>query len=360
NCIMPVDGKKILIGISGGIAAYKICELVRLFKKNGADVRVIITPASAHFVSPVTLSALSGNEVSINMFPPDTENSETVEAKTWHIYTGLGADFYLIAPATANTIAKLAGGISDNFLTTTALSVRCPIIIAPTMDEDMYNSEITQINISKLKEIGYWVIDPESGELASGLKGIGRMPEPVSLYNYVDEFLKGHKYDFEGKKFLITAGPTYEAIDDVRFIGNYSTGKMGYQLAIAATRRGAEVTLVSGPTTLKTPRNVDRINIQTADEMFEAVKSNLRDKDYVIMTSAVADFKPFERLTGKLKKRDIDELTIKTVKTPDILKYLGEKKKNYKLIGFALETKNEIEYAKEKIKSKNLDIIVVT
>jgi len=357
---MSVKGKKILLGISGGIAAYKTCELVRLFKKNGAEVRVIMTPAAAHFVSPVTLSTLSGNEVALNMFPQGKpEQAETIETKTWHIYSGLWADIYLIAPATANTIAKLAGGISDNFLTTTALSVRCPVVITPTMDEDMYNAERTQLNLSKLKETGYWIIEPETGELASGLKGIGRMPEPGAIFKYIDEFLSGYKYDFEGKRFLVTAGPTYEPIDDARFIGNYSTGKMGYQVAIAAARRGADVTLVSGPTMLNTPRNVKRINIQTADEMLEAVKTNIKKKEYVIMTAAVADFRPFERLTGKLKKQESKELTIKTVRTPDILKYLGENKKGFKLVGFALETKNEIKYAKEKIKSKHLDMIVV-
>ncbi|HEY3250189.1 MAG TPA: bifunctional phosphopantothenoylcysteine decarboxylase/phosphopantothenate--cysteine ligase CoaBC [Ignavibacteria bacterium] len=356
---MSVAGKKILLGVSGGIAAYKSCELVRLFKKNGADVRVIMTPAAVHFVSPVTLSTLSGNEVALNMFPAEEAGrAETIETKTWHIYSGLWADVYLIAPATANTIAKLAGGISDNFLTTTALSVRCPIVIAPTMDEDMFKSEITQLNISKLKEIGYWVIDPETGELASGLKGIGRMPEPLSLLNYLDDFLSGHKYDFEGKKFLVTAGPTYEPLDDVRYIGNYSSGKMGYQVARAAAMRGADVTLISGPTMLEAPRNIKRINVQTADEMFKAVKANINKKDYVIMTAAVADYKPVERVTGKIKKTGGKELMIKAVKTPDILKYLGDHKKNFKLVGFALETRNEIKYAKEKVKSKNLDMIV--
>jgi len=357
---MSVAGKKILLGISGSIAAYKTCELVRLFKKNGADVRVIMTPSAAQFVSPVTLSTLSGNEVAINMFPQgNVSETETIETKTWHIYSGLWADVYLIAPATANTIAKLANGISDNFLTTTALSVRCPIIISPAMDEDMLNSEITQINISKLREIGYWVIEPESGELASGLKGIGRMPEPETIFKYTDNFLQGNQYDFKDKKVLITAGPTYEPIDDVRYIGNYSTGKMGFSLAKAAMQRGAEVTLISGHSMLQTPRNVNRIDIKTAEEMFNAVKNNLNGIDYFIMSAAVADYKPEKKIKGKIKKDTGSNLVINTVKTIDILQYAGENKKGFKLAGFALESENEIENAKDKIKAKNLDIIVV-
>ncbi|HJY63048.1 MAG TPA: bifunctional phosphopantothenoylcysteine decarboxylase/phosphopantothenate--cysteine ligase CoaBC [Ignavibacteria bacterium] len=357
---MSVAGKKILLGISGSIAAYKTCELVRLFKKNGADVRVIMTPSAAQFVSPVTLSTLSGNEVAINMFPQgNVSETETIETKTWHIYSGLWADVYLIAPATANTIAKLANGISDNFLPTTALSVRCPIIISPAMDEDMLNSEITQINISKLREIGYWVIEPESGELASGLKGIGRMPEPETIFKYTDNFLQGNQYDFKDKKVLITAGPTYEPIDDVRYIGNYSTGKMGFSLAKAAMQRGAEVTLISGHSMLQTPRNVNRIDIKTAEEMFNAVKNNLNGIDYFIMSAAVADYKPEKKIKGKIKKDTGSNLVINTVKTIDILQYAGENKKGFKLAGFALESENEIENAKDKIKAKNLDIIVV-
>ena len=357
---MSVAGKKILLGISGGIAAYKTCELVRLFIKNGADVRVIMTPSAAQFVSPVTLSTLSGNEVAINMFPQgNVSETETIETKTWHIYSGLWADVYLIAPATANTIAKLANGISDNFLPTTALSVRCPIIISPAMDEDMLNSEITQINISKLREIGYWVIEPESGELASGLKGIGRMPEPETIFKYTDNFLQGNQYDFKDKKVLITAGPTYEPIDDVRYIGNYSTGKMGFSLAKAAMQRGAEVTLISGHSMLQTPRNVNRIDIKTAEEMFNAVKNNLNGIDYFIMSAAVADYKPEKKIKGKIKKDTGSNLVINTVKTIDILQYAGENKKGFKLAGFALESENEIENAKDKIKAKNLDIIVV-
>ncbi|MEO8512783.1 MAG: bifunctional phosphopantothenoylcysteine decarboxylase/phosphopantothenate--cysteine ligase CoaBC [Ignavibacteria bacterium] len=356
---MQLKGKKILLGITGGIAAYKCCELVRLFKKNEAEVKVIMTPSALNFVSPVTLSALSGNEVMVNMFPDvDPQRSSTVETKTWHIYTGLWADIFVIAPATANTIAKIVHGISDNFLTATVLSARSPVIISPAMDEDMYLNEATSQNVSALKELGYWVIEPESGELASGLSGIGRLPDPQTIYDYTAKVLSGAKRDFEGKKILITAGPTYEPIDDVRFIGNYSSGKMGFSLAKAAALRGADVTLVTGPVSLRTPRNVNRIDINTADEMFNAVKDNINGQNYVIMSAAVADYAPIERTKGKIKKVS-GILIIETGMTRDILEYFGKNKSGYKLVGFALETENEIEYAKDKIKKKNLDMIVV-
>lgn len=355
-----LKGKKILLGISGGIAAYKCCELIRLFKKSGCEVKVIMTPAALNFVSPVTLSALSGNEVMINMFPDiDPNRQSTVETKTWHIYTGMWADVFVIAPGTANTIAKIVHGISDNFLTATVLSARCPVIVSPAMDEDMYLNEATSQNVSVLKELGYWVIEPESGELASGLSGIGRLPEPQTIYDYTVEILSGAKKDFEGKKILITAGPTYEPIDDVRFIGNYSSGKMGFNFAKAAAQRGAEVILITGPTMLRTPRNVTRIDVNTADDMFNAVKDNVKGKDYVIMSAAVADYKPKESVKGKIKKSSSENYSIETVRTIDILEYLGKNKSGYILIGFALETENEIEYAKDKIKKKNLDMIVV-
>lgn len=356
---MELLGKKILLGISGGIAAYKCCELVRLYKKSGAEVKVIMTPSALNFVSPVTLSALSGNEVMINMFPEvDPNRSETVETKTWHIYTGMWADVFVIAPATANTIAKIVHGISDNFLTATVLSARSPVLISPAMDEDMYLNAATSQNVSALRELGYWVIEPESGELASGLSGIGRLPEPETIYRHTAELLAGAKKELEGKKILITAGPTYEPIDDVRFLGNHSSGKMGFSLAMAASQRGADVTLVAGPTMLKTPRNVTRIDINTAEEMFNAVRDNLQGIDVVIMSAAVADYKPKTIVQGKIKK-NAGNMTIETEKTVDILEFLGKNKKDYKLVGFALETENEIDYAKGKIEKKNLDMIVV-
>ncbi|MBE2218939.1 MAG: bifunctional phosphopantothenoylcysteine decarboxylase/phosphopantothenate--cysteine ligase CoaBC [Ignavibacteria bacterium] len=357
---MSLKGKKILLGITGGIAAYKCCELVRLFKKNGAEVRVVMTPSAINFVSPVTLSALSGNEVMVNMFPEvDPGKSPTVETKTWHVYTGLWADIFVIAPATANTISKMVNGISDNFLTATVLSARCPVVVSPAMDEDMYLNEVTASNVAKLKEFGYWVIEPETGELASGLNGIGRMPETQTIFNYTAELLNGSKRDLEGKKVLITAGPTYEPIDEVRYIGNYSSGKMGFSLAHAASLRGAEVILISGPVALKTPRNVTRVDVTTAGEMFEAVKANVAGNDFVIMSAAVADYKPKSVYEGKIKKSETEALSIETERTTDILEYLGINKKDFKLVGFALESTNEIEYAKDKIVKKNLDMIVV-
>lgn len=357
---MHLKGRKILLGVSGGIAAYKICELVRLFKKNEAEVRVIMTPSAVNFVSPVTLSALSGNRVLLNMFPDvNPDKTETVETKTWHIYTGLWADVFLIAPATANTIAKIAHGLSDNFLTSTVLASRCPVIVAPSMDEDMYLNEVTQSNISKLKEYGYEIIEPESGELASGLEGIGRMPEPQTILEFLSDFLKGKKKDLTGKKILVSAGPTYEPIDDVRFIGNYSSGKMGFQLAKAALSRGAEVTLVSGPTSLDAPSQIKRINVLTAKEMLDAVISESNGKDCIIMSAAVADFKPKEKVKGKIKKEKSVNLVIETEKTADILEFLGKNKNNSFLVGFALETNDEIENAREKLREKNLDLIVV-
>lgn len=356
---MPVKGKKVLIGISGGIAAYKVCELVRLFKKNEAEVRVVMTPSAVNFVSPVTLSALSDNEVLINIFPQtDPTEAETIETKTWHIYTGLWADVFVIAPATANTIAKIVSGITDNFLLATVLASRCPVILAPSMDEDMYNNEVTQNNISKLKELGYFMIEPETGELASGLFGIGRMPEPENIYTFTESFLKTFRRDLENKKVLVTAGPTYEPIDDVRFIGNYSSGKMGFQIARAAAQRGADVTLISGPAMLETPRKVQRINVNTAEEMFISIEGIYKDFDIIIMSAAVSDFKPREKIKGKFKKSKDKTLTIETEMTRDILEFLGKNKNNTKLVGFALETENEIENAKKKLKDKNLDMIV--
>ena len=357
---MQLKGRKILLGLSGGIAAYKICELVRLFKKNEAEVRVIMTPSAVNFVSPVTVSALSGSEVLINMFPDvNPQTTETVETKTWHIYTGLWADVFIIAPATANTIAKIAHGISDNFLTSTVLASRCPIIVVPSMDEDMYLNRVTKDNISRLKEYGYEIITPESGELASGLSGVGRIPEPQTILEFTSKFLQGKKKDLTGKKILVTAGPTYEPIDEVRYIGNYSSGKMGFQLAKAASIRGAEVTLVTGPTSLGAPIQIKRIDVHTSEEMLKAVQNEYKDKDCIIMSAAVADFKPKENFKGKIKKEKTGNLVIETEKTKDILEYLGKNKNKTFLVGFALETDNEIENAKDKIKKKNLDLIVV-
>jgi len=357
---MSLSGRKILLGICGGIAAYKVCELVRLFKTAGADIRIIMTPSAVKFVSPLTLSALSGNDVLINIFPErDLELLERVEMKTWHVYSGMWADIILIAPATANTIGKLAGGICDNLLTCTVLAARCPVVVAPSMDEDMYVNEVVESNIARLKEFGYFIIEPEIGELASGLFGIGRMPEPECLFDYVVRFLENFGRDLVGKKILVTAGPTREPLDDVRYISNCSTGKMGFQIARAASHRGAEVILITGPSALATPKNVRRINVTTSDEMFEKVKENFPGCNYLIMAAAVADFKPKAKLSGKIKKRQSEELIITTSQTVDILQYLGAHKNGCKVVGFALETENELENAKEKMESKNLDLIVI-
>lgn len=354
-----LEGKKIILGISAGIAAYKICNLVRLYKKAGAEVRVIMTPQAVNFVSPLTLSVLSGNPVIINMFPEgDVSKAETVNASTWHITNGLWADVFVLAPATANTIAKINSGISDNFLLSSVLAARCPVIVVPTMDEDMYKNKATQRNINSLRKDGYLILDPVEGELASGLYGIGKMPEPEDIFDFTEE--QFYKKDLKGKKILITAGPTRQPIDAVRYISNYSSGKMGFAIAEAAYCRGAEVILVTGPTGLKIRKEVKRINVETGEEMLKAVSSNMKGINAAIMSAAVSDYKPKKVKDNKLKKEETGrEYLLELVKTEDILAYLGKNKKGFKLIGFALETDNGIENAKNKLKSKNLDVIVL-
>lgn len=354
-----LKGKKILLGISGGIAAYKICYLVRLLVKQGAEVRIIMTPSATKFVSPLTLSTLSKNEVIINMFPDTNDYSKTekVEAKTWHVNLGIWADAFVIAPATANTIAKIAHGISDNFLLASVLACRCPIMIAPTMDDDMYKNPASQKNLQTLKDYGYKIIDPIYGELASGITGEGRMAEPEDILKFITDFLL-KKNDLAGKKILITAGPTIEFLDSVRFITNSSTGKMGFELARAARDRGAAVTLITGPVSLNNIEGVKRIDVKTSAEMFTKVKANLKNKDLVIMTAAVEDFKPLNTSESKIKKEDSSKFIFEFEKTVDILEYAGKNKIGFKLIGFALETDNEIENAKKKLHRKNLDMIV--
>jgi phosphopantothenoylcysteine decarboxylase/phosphopantothenate--cysteine ligase len=352
--------KKILIGISGGIAAYKICSLVRLFIKAGAEVKVVMTPAAVSFVSPVTLSALSRNEVVINMLPDQSEiiKSERVDTKTWHVNYGLWADIFIIAPATCNTIGKAFGGLSDNFLLSTLLACRCPVLFAPAMDDDMYKNKVTQRNIEGLKAIGYHIADPVFGELASGLTGEGRMSEPETIFEKTRVILAGSK-DLAGKKILITAGPTREYIDKVRFISNPSTGKMGFELARAAQERGAEVTLITGPVNLETPFGVNRIDVISADDMFRSVKSKRKGKQLIIMSAAIEDFTPLNKANIKIKKEDQTKFVFEFTKVVDILSFLGKSKDGYKLIGFAVETDNEINNAKKKLTAKNLDMIVL-
>lgn len=355
-----LKGKKILIGISGGIAAYKICYLVRFFVKQKAEVRIIMTPAAAKFVSPVTLSALSKNEVIINMFPEnnDFSNSEKIETKTWHVNLGMWADVFIIAPATANTIAKITCGISDNFLLAAVLASRSPLVIVPAMDDDMYKNPVTKKNLVRLRELGYKIIEPVYGELASGIFGEGRMTEPEEIFDFVKRLLL-QKKDLEGKKILITAGPTIEYLDSVRYLTNSSTGKMGFELARAARDRGAEVTLVTGPVSLADIEGVKRIDVKTSDEMFIAVKKNIKNKHLIIMSAAVEDFKPSKTINSKIKKEDKDKFIFEFEKTTDILEYAGKYKSGFKLIGFALEIENGPENAKRKLKNKNLDMIVL-
>ncbi len=355
-----LKGKKILIGVTGGIAAYKIPFLVRELKKKGAEVRLVMSRAAAEFINPVTLSALSENEVITETFP-DTSQS-IVNTGTWHIHLGMWADIYLIAPATANTIAKITFGIADNPVTIMAQSVRCPLAISPAMDTFMWEYPATQENIFKLQDRGCLIINPDVGELASGLIGKGRLPEINKLVKEVDKVLNKSKNDLEDVNILVTAGPTYEAIDPVRFIGNKSSGKMGYAIAKAAMRRGANVVLVSGPTALQTPNGVKKIKIETAEQMFRVVNKNFDNSDVVIMSAAVADFTPTEISAQKIKKNKIPagRFTIELKKTKDILASLALRNKDKKIIvGFALETDNEFLNAKQKIKEKNLDLLVL-
>lgn len=352
-------GKKILLGITGGIAAYKIPWLIRDLKKAGAEVQVVMTPSATEFVTPVVLSTLSQREVLTTLWPPD--NSGNIKATTEHIEMALWADLMLIAPASANTIAKISYGVADNALTTLVLALRCPLAIAPSMDVDMYQHEATQHNIALLRERGIHILEPESGALASGLEGPGRLPEMEIIVHFIDEILEKTNQDLRGKKILVTAGPTYEPIDPVRFIGNRSSGKMGFALANAAAQRGAEVTLISGPVVLETPRHVHRIDIQTAEEMSAAILPLAEECDAVIMAAAVADYTPIAPADHKLKKQDTggNEFSLQLRKTGDILAALGKKKKKTVLVGFALETHNEISEAQKKIQSKNLDFIVL-
>lgn len=353
-----LKGKKIVIGITGGIAAYKIPLLIRSLKKAGARVRVVMTDAAKEFVTPLTLSTLSGEEVIVGMFPAN--DAEHVDASTWHITLGQWADVMVIAPATANVITKLAHGFADNAVTTLVLAMRCPIIVSPAMDVDMWNHAATQANINTLQEMGFVVLPPEEGDLASGLSGKGRLPELSVIENAVTEVLSKARQDLKGKKILVTAGPTNEAIDPVRFIGNRSSGKMGFAIANAAAQRGAEVTLITGRVPLATPRNVTRIDVESAEEMFNAVRKHYPRKDAIMMSAAVADFTPVSFSSKKIKKEQTKtNLSIELKKTVDILHFLGAHKTNNILVGFALETHNEIASAKNKLKEKHLDFIVL-
>lgn len=344
-----LSGKKILIGITGSIAAYKIPHLVRLLVKEGAEVKVIMTKAATDFVSSLTLSTLSKNEVLIELF----------DEISWanHVQLGRWADVLLVAPLSCNTLAKMATGLCDNLLMATYLSATCPVWVAPAMDEDMWKHPTIKNNLATLKKNDCNILPVEHGELASGLIGQGRMAEPETIVVLLDQYLSENK-PLKGKKALVTAGPTYEAIDPVRFIGNHSSGKMGYVIAEELKNQGADVTLVSGPVSLQDPSRVKTIKVQSAAEMLEACLAN-NDYDIAVMVAAVADYKPKEVSKQKIKKSSND-LTIPLVKTNDILATLGgQKKESQILVGFALETENEKENALKKLKQKNADLMVL-
>jgi phosphopantothenoylcysteine decarboxylase/phosphopantothenate--cysteine ligase len=349
-----LSGKKILLGITAGIAAYKTASLVRLFIKLGADVKVIMTPASKDFITPLTLSTLSRNPVHSTFYDKEEEN----EVWNNHVDLGLWADYFLIAPATANTLSKMANGTCDNLLLATYLSAKCPVYFAPAMDLDMYIHPSTKESLDKLHSFGTILIPAASGELASGLVGEGRMAEPQDILSFIENDVL-LKLPLRGKKVLITAGPTYEAIDPVRFIGNYSSGKMGFAIANAAANLGAEVILISGPTHQQIKHSfVKRIDVVSADDMYDQAHKYFNEVDIALLSAAVADYKPKNVAHQKIKKKD-SSLAMELAPTKDILASLGFIKKHQFLVGFALETNNEIENAKNKLQRKNLDLIVL-
>lgn len=354
-----LKGKKIVLGITGSIAAYKACYIIRGLIKAGAEVQVVITPAGKEFITPITLSTLTRKPVISEFF--------SQRDGTWnsHVDLGLWADAMLIAPCTASTLGKLANGIADNMLVTTYLSMKAPVMIAPAMDLDMYAHPSTQKNLQTLKEYGNIIIEPQSGFLASGLEGKGRMEEPEAIVNFVDRFFNesctpdGTESAVRGKKIMITAGPTYEKIDPVRFIGNYSSGKMGFALAEECARLGADVTLIAGPVSMRCSDKIRRIDVESCEEMYEAAVKEFSNNDAAILCAAVADFKP-ENVADKKIKREKDDLVLKLCPTRDIAATLGKMKdKRQKLVGFALETDNEECNAQKKLKKKNFDFIVL-
>ncbi len=356
-----LGGRKLLLGVTGSIAAYKSAEIVRQLKKQGAEVQVIITASAAQFIPALTLSTLSGNRALIDIFPESGDNS-TSASWTQHIDLGLWADLFVIAPASAQTMAKLAHGFCDNMLTAVALAARCPMLICPAMDHDMYVHPATQENLRILRSMGYEIMDPEHGELASGLIGTGRLPDPAAIVEKISarisETSKPASTTLADKKILVTAGPTRESIDPVRYLTNHSTGTMGYALAAAAQRRGGDVTLVSGPTALATPPGVKRIDVVSAADMADAVSQNA-GADLIIMAAAVADYTPALTATTKIKKSEGD-LNIVMKRTTDILAGLGDRKREGQiLVGFALETDDLRANALRKLQKKNLDWIVL-
>jgi phosphopantothenoylcysteine decarboxylase / phosphopantothenate---cysteine ligase len=348
-----LKGRKIVLGITGSIAAYKIPYLVRLLIKEEAEVKVIMTPAATNFVTPLTLSTLSRNPVIIDPFTKSTGDWNN------HVELGLWADVMVFAPVTAHTLGKMANGLADNFLVTAYLSARCPVLVVPAMDMDMYRHPSTQKNLEILKNYGNRIIEPQTGELASGLSGPGRMEEPEIIMDHVMRVL-ATKEDFRGKKFLVTAGPTFEKIDPVRFIGNFSSGRMGFAIAEGAAARGAEVTLVTGPVSLETCHpGIRRIDIESAQDMLRECMEHFPGVDVTIMAAAVADYTVADPQDLKIKKKK-GNLELELSRTVDILDRMGNvKKKHQVLVGFALESDQEIRNAKDKLKTKKLDFIVL-
>ena len=347
-----LEGKRVLLGVTGSIAAYKSAYLVRDLIRAGAEVQVITTPSANEFVTPLTLGTLSKRPV-LSDLVKDTDHG------VWnnHVDIGLWADIFLVAPASANTLAKMAVGETNNLLLTTYLSARCPVFFAPAMDLDMHAHGANQANIETLEERGNIHIPSESGELASGLEGTGRMAEPLHIVAFLDSYL-AERAPLKNKKVLITAGPTHEPIDPVRFIGNRSTGKMGYAIAEAAASLGAQVTLISGPVSLSPPRNVEVIKVETAAEMYKETVDRFEETDIGILSAAVADFRPITSASEKIKKAEA-KMHIELEETQDILKELGRRKTNQILVGFALETENALQNAKGKLEAKNCDMIVL-
>ena len=346
-----LQGKHILLGITGSIAAYKAAMLCRLLRTAGADVKVIMTPTAKAFITPLTMATLSKHPIAVEFYNP--ENGD------WHSHISMGewADCYLIAPATANTLAKMAYGIADNLLLTTYLSARCRTVVAPAMDCDMFCHTATQENLAKLRERGVVILESPEGELASGLTGKGRMMEPEQIVEAVNHILSA-KQTLAGKRVMVTAGATIEAIDPVRYISNHSTGKMGYAIADALSKRGAEVVLVSGKSALQTPQAVRRVDVCSAEDMYQASIAEFESADCAVMCAAVADYTPAEVANEKIKKSDA-EFTLTLRKTKDIAFELGKVKGSRKLVGFALETNDEQSNAEKKLASKNLDMIVL-
>lgn len=348
-----LKGKKIVLGITGSIAAYKACYIIRALVKAGAEVQVVITPAGKEFITPITLSALTQKPVISDFF--------SQRDGTWHSHVALGlwADAMVIAPCTASTLGKMAGGVADNMLVTTYLSMKAPVFIAPAMDLDMYAHPSTQANLERLRSYGNHIIEPQSGYLASGLEGKGRMEEPEAIVKAVDDYFRGNTGQLAGKRIMITAGPTFERIDPVRFVGNYSSGKMGFALAGECARRGADVTLIAGPVALKEGRGIRRIDVESCDQMYRAAVSEFEGCDAAILCAAVADFRPDTVADSKIKRGDSD-LVLRLKPTHDIASELGRMKKpGQRLVGFALETDDEQAHAMGKLERKNLDFIVL-